>query len=65
MLDLADILVHCEDDRHPANEKDQDSQEDQAIDWDNIVVQEGGPWADGTEPHKDGQIQKHINGWLQ
>lgn len=57
MLDLVDVLVHCENDRHAADQKDQNAQEDESIDGDNVVVQESGPWAYGAEPHEDCQVE--------
>lgn len=41
VLDLMDVLVHREDDWHPANKQDQDSQENEAVDRNDVVVQEG------------------------
>jgi hypothetical protein len=41
VLDLMDVFMHCEDDWHPANKQDQNAQENETVDRDDVVVQEG------------------------
>lgn len=65
MLDLVDVLVHCEDDRHTADQEDQNAQENESIDRNDVVVHEGRPRTHGAKPHEHCQVEKHINGWLE
>jgi len=57
--------VHCIDNRYSTEQEDQNPQKDEAVNGNNIVVQEQSPGAYGAEPHKDGQIEKHVDGRLQ
>lgn len=53
LFDLLDLPVHCIDDGHTAEKEDQDSNENEAVDRDHIVVHEQGPGAHSAEPHED------------
>lgn len=59
-FDLPDLPVEGEDDGEAAEEEDQDAEEDEAVDWDDVVVDEGRPGADGAEPHEDREIEEHV-----
>lgn len=65
VFDLVDVPMHREDDRHAPHEQDQNSQEDQPVEGDGVIVEKGGPRADCAKPDENGQIQKHVDGWLQ
>ncbi|KAI4105159.1 MAG: hypothetical protein L6R37_002878 [Teloschistes peruensis] len=65
VLDLWKCLLQGEDERNASEQEDQDSQENQAVDWDDFIVCEGIPRSYGTVPHEDGEVEKHIDGWLQ
>lgn len=41
VLDLMDVFMHRKNDWHPANKQDQNAQENEAVDWDDVVVQKG------------------------
>lgn len=53
LFDLLDLPVHCIDDGHTAEKEDQNSNKDEAVNRDHIVVHEQGPWAYRPEPHED------------
>ena len=65
LLDLWNLPMHGVDYGQTSDQEDENAQGDQSIDGDNIVACEFRPWADGTKPHEDGQIEKHVDGWLQ
>lgn len=53
------------DDGDAAEEEDEDTEEDESVDRDDVVVDEGGPGADGAEPHEDGEVEEHVDGGLE
>jgi hypothetical protein len=65
MFDLMDILVHGEDDRHAANQQDKNTEENESVDGNGVVVKERRPWADCTKPHEYCQVEKHVDGGLK
>lgn len=65
ILDLVDVLVHREYIWQAAKEQNQNTQEDEAIYGNDVVLSELGPRANRTKPHEDGQIEKHIDCRLQ
>lgn len=65
LLDLLDSPVHGVDDGDTAEKEDEDAEEDEAVDGDDVVVDEGGPGADGAEPHEDGEVEEHVDRRLQ
>lgn len=63
--DLVNVLVHEEDDWWAPEEKDEDAEEDEAVDWYLGVVREGVPGANGAKPDEDGNVEQHIYGRLK
>lgn len=53
LLNLADLAVHGEHDRNPSKYKNQDPQENKAINGNDIIAEERSPRAYGAEPHED------------
>lgn len=52
-----DVLVHGKYNWQPTNDENENSQKDQAVDGDDIVVEERLPGTNGTEPHKYSQVE--------
>lgn len=65
LLDLVDATVHKENDGWSAEEKNEDSQRNQAVDRDNVVVCKHMPRTDGAKPNKDCDIEEHVDRGLQ
>lgn len=65
LLDLMDFLVHCEHYRQAAKQEHKNAEGDQTVDGHHAVVSELIPRADGSEPHEDGDVEKHIDGRLK
>lgn len=65
LLDLGYEAVDGEDEGQAPQEKNQDAERDEAVDGDHIVVEELVPRDDGAVPHKDGDVQEHVNRWLE
>lgn len=57
--------MHSKDNGWATEEKYQDSEENEAVDGDYVVVRELGPWTDGSEPDEDGDVEQHVNGGLK
>jgi hypothetical protein len=53
LFDLPDVPMQCEDYRHTAKEKNEDSEEDQSPYWDYIVKTKRGPRTHRSKPKKD------------
>jgi hypothetical protein len=65
LLNLVYMLVHSVDNRWPAEHKDQNPKKDKA-DWgDNIIVEEVIPRTDSAVPDEYGDIEEHIERWLE
>jgi hypothetical protein len=56
LLNLGNVLVHGIHNRRTSKQKYQDSEEDQTVDRDDVVVGEFGPGAHGAEPDEYGDI---------
>jgi hypothetical protein len=65
LLDLVYVLVHSVDDRRPAEHKDQNPKKDKANRGDNIIVKEVVPRTDSTIPDEYGNVEEHIERWLE
>lgn len=52
-FNLVDFLVHGENDWGATEEQDEDSEGDETVDGDYVVVDEFVPGADGAEPDED------------
>lgn len=65
LLDLVDLLVHAPKNGRTSQEKNQYAEGNKAIDGDDVVVGEVVPGADGTEPDKYGDVEEHVDGWLE
>lgn len=53
LIDLMNSFVEGEDHRKASEEEHKYAQGDQAIDWDDIVVNEHVPWTDSTIPRTE------------
>lgn len=53
------------DDGDAADEEDENAEENEAVDGNDVVVEETSPRADGAEPHEHREVEKHIDGWLE
>lgn len=65
MFDLMDVFVHGENDWEPAHKENQNTQEDEPIDWDDVVFQEESPRTHSAKPHEDREVEQHVDGRLQ
>lgn len=52
-----DGFVEEKDHWRSSQEQYEDAEWNEAINWDDIVVEEAGPWANGAKPNEDGNIE--------
>lgn len=57
--------MHGQNNRQAAKKEDQNTQRNESIDGYDVVVDKGSPGANGTEPHEDCQVEKHVDGGLE
>jgi hypothetical protein len=65
VFQLVYLLVEQEHHGKSPQEEHQDSQRDQTIDGNHVVVDEAMPGTNGSKPHEDSHIKEHVDGRLQ
>ena len=65
VFDLVNAFLECEDHRKSAKQQNQDSERDEPVEWDDVVVGEQVPWTDSSEPHENAYIEQHVDSGLQ
>lgn len=65
LFNLGNVLVHGVNNRWTPKQEHEDAKENQAVDRNDVVVSELGPWTDGTEPDEDCDVEKHVDCGLE
>ena len=65
LFNLPNLPVHCIYNRDAAEQKYQKTERNQAGYRNDAVMDEAVPWTDCAKPHKNREVQKHIDSGLQ